>query len=168
MPVEDQGTFPDRYRIIPRALVFATRAEAVLLLKGAPTKRLWPNLYNGVGGHIEAGEDPLSAARREFHEETGLNLAEAHLAAVVMIDTRQPTGIGMFVFAGAAAPGEPRAGDEGSLEWVAFDRIPSLPLVEDLPELLPRVLAWQAGQPPIFGRYFYNETEKLMIEFANP
>ncbi len=164
--MQDQGVFPERYRIIPRVLVFARRGEAVLLLKGAPTKRLWANQYNGVGGHVEAGESVLAAARREFLEETGLELTEAHLAAIVMIDTGQMTGIGMFVFCGTAAAGEPLAGPEGTLEWVAPQDLPGLPLVEDLPELLPRLLAWQSGEPVIFARYFYTPENALVVEFG--
>ncbi len=166
MPVQDQGVFPERYSIIPRVLVFARRGEAVLLLKGAPTKRLWANQYNGVGGHVEAGESVLAAARREFLEETGLELTDAHLAAIVMIDTGQPTGIGMYVFSGTAAAGEPQAGPEGALEWVAPQDLASLPLVEDLPVLLPRVLAWQPGEPVIFARYFYTPKNALVVEFT--
>lgn len=29
---------------------------------------------NGIGGHIEEGEEPADAMRREFHEEAGLDL----------------------------------------------------------------------------------------------
>lgn len=166
MPVADQGVFSERYQVIPRVLVFARRAEKLLLLKGSPTKRLWANLYNGVGGHVEAAEDLLTAARREFGEETGLELVNAHLTAIAMIDTGQPTGIAMFVFSGQAGPGETRASPEGTLEWVAGDELISLPLVEDLPVLLPRILAWQPGQPVIFARYVYNAEDKLMIEFS--
>ena len=42
-----------------------TGEPEVLLLRGAADKRLWANRYNGLGGHVEAGEDVLSAAKRE-------------------------------------------------------------------------------------------------------
>jgi len=72
MPVTDQGLNQDRYMLIPRTLIFLTRGDKILLIKGAANKRLWANLYNGIGGHIEPGEDILSAARRELKEETNL------------------------------------------------------------------------------------------------
>ena len=72
MPASDQGIRRDRYMLIPRTLIFLRRGESVLLIRGAPNKPLWANKYNGVGGHIERGEDALSAARRELREETGL------------------------------------------------------------------------------------------------
>ena len=52
MPKSDQGVRNDRYKIIPRTLIFVTRGEQVLLLKGAEHKRLWANQYNGIGGHV--------------------------------------------------------------------------------------------------------------------
>ncbi|HLB48576.1 MAG TPA: NUDIX domain-containing protein, partial [Anaerolineales bacterium] len=65
MPATDQGIRPERYQLIPRVLIFITHGREVLLLKGAPTKRIWASKYNGVGGHVERGEDFISAARRE-------------------------------------------------------------------------------------------------------
>ncbi|MDP3183744.1 MAG: NUDIX domain-containing protein, partial [Anaerolineales bacterium] len=66
MPASEQGVSRDRYMLIPRTLIFLRRGDSVLLIKGAPHKRLWANKYNGVGGHLERGEDVLSAARREL------------------------------------------------------------------------------------------------------
>ncbi len=163
MPASDQGILKGRYQLIPRVLVFATRGEQVLLLKGAPEKRLWANQYNGVGGHVERGESVLGAARREFEEETGLSLYDLWLCAVIAIDAGEPTGIGMYVFRAQASPGEIKASPEGALEWVPSADLADLPLVEDLPILLPRVLAMKAGDPPLFAHYSYDEKDKLIV-----
>jgi len=55
MPQSDQGVTRDRYMLIPRTIIFLRRGDFCLLIKGAPTKRLWAGKYNGVGGHVERG-----------------------------------------------------------------------------------------------------------------
>ncbi len=155
MPVSDQLRSQDRYAIIPRVLVFVTRGEFILLIKGSPTKRLWANLYNGIGGHIEKGEDILSAAKREFLEETGLKLINPWLCAVITIDTGTPTGIGMYVYRGSASEGVLKPSSEGELEWIPYTQIHSIPLVEDLPELVPIIMALQKVDNPISIHYSY-------------
>lgn len=62
MPLDEQGVINIRYTLIPRTLIFITRDECVLLRQGAPIKPLWANLYKGLGGHVEQGEDVLTAA----------------------------------------------------------------------------------------------------------
>ncbi|MBN2503250.1 MAG: NUDIX domain-containing protein, partial [Anaerolineales bacterium] len=166
MPVSDQGIFHDRYMVIPRTLIFLTRNEKVLLLKGAPTKRLWANLYNGVGGHIEQGEDVRNAAYRELVEETGLKPDTLRLCGTVSVDTGENVGISIYVFRGECADGDPKPSAEGALEWVAFDEISELSLVEDLPQILPIVLAIQPGDAPFSARSFYDAKDKLQVVFA--
>lgn len=166
MPVADQGVFQERYQLIPRVLVFATRGESVLLLKGNPNKRLWANLYNGVGGHVEKGEDILTAARREFQEETGAALLDAFLAAIVTIDTGEDTGIGMYVFIGSASDGELIDSNEGKLEWHPIDQVLNLPLVEDLPKLLPKILDLSPTNQPLYIQYFYTSDDELEMRFT--
>lgn len=155
MRPEDQRDAGVHYTVIPRVLVFLTRGDEVLLLRGAPDKKLWAGKYNGLGGHIEPGETPQQTAAREIDEEAGLAVAALTLRAVIHVTLPQAPGVLFFVFVGDAPPGELRPSAEGAPVWVARSEIMALPLVEDLPELLPRVL--DPG-PVVFGHYVFSET----------
>jgi len=163
MPAKDQGVFEDSYKLIPRVLVFATHEDSILLLKGSSRKRLWANLYNGIGGHIDKGEDILSAALREFYEETALQLENSWLCAIITIDTGEDIGIGMYVFRGGVPSKEFKSSSEGFLEWIPIENIQSLPLVEDLPILVPRIMTMNKTDPPLILHYFYDKNEDLII-----
>ena len=167
MPASDQGVKKDRYMLIPRTLIFITRGESVLLLKGAPHKRIWPDRYNGVGGHIERGEDVITAARREIVEETGLNPETLWLCGTVTVDTGENIGIGLYVMKGFCSEGTPLASEEGELEWVPFKEIQSKALVDDLPLLLPRVMGQSPDDPPFSAHYHYNQQDILVVDFCD-
>jgi 8-oxo-dGTP diphosphatase len=166
---EDQGIANSlqRWQTIPRALCFVLHgdgdAAAVLLLRGAPTKRIWANKLNGVGGHIERDEDIKAAALREIHEETGLQVTNLRLCGIVQIDSGAPVGIMMFVWTARTAERTTRPCDEGSLEWHSIHDLPTADLVDDLAILLPRVLASPASAGPFFAHYSYDEANQLQI-----
>lgn len=166
MPRSEQGVLADRYKVIPRSLIFVFRGDRVLLIKGSPTKRLWANRYNGIGGHIEYGEDISSAAKRELLEETGLDGMMLWLCGVILVDASQETGICIFVFKGEYTEGEIMDSEEGKLEWLPVDRISDFPLVEDLYKLIPRVLTASVGDAPFSGRYFYDEKDQIQIRIV--
>jgi len=167
MGAEDQKATLDRYVMVPRTLIFLTREREILLLKGAPDKRLWAGKYNGVGGHVQRGEDPLTAAHRELAEETGLQ-ASLWLCGVVTIDAAPHVGVVLFVFRGEpTAPDAPlRPSGEGQPVWVSQDTWQHLPLVEDLPILIPQVLKARKGQPVFFAQYTYDAEGRLHVAFA--
>lgn len=159
---------PGRYTLIPRTLIFLTKNDEVLLLKGAPTKRLWANRFNGIGGHIEQGEDVLTAARRELLEESGLQGVSLRICGVITVDAGQDTGIGIYVLRGKLDSNAPlQHSGEGKLHWVPIDRLSELSLVEDLPTILPRVLSMQPGDPPFSASYSYNSNDQLVISFGS-
>ena len=171
MPASDQGVSSDRYTLIPRTLIFLTQGDFILLLKGRSHKRLWANQYNGIGGHIERGEDILTAARRELKEETALSLDDLWLCGVITVDVGDRPGILIFVLRGELDQDAPLAesrlvaSPEGSLEWVPVSRAYNLPLVEDLPALLPRLLAARRDRTLFFAHYTYADNGKLVIKF---
>jgi 8-oxo-dGTP diphosphatase len=170
MPETDQGIEVslkrERYTVIPRTLVFITREDRVLLLRGSAKKRIWADKYNGIGGHIERDEDVYSAARREVIEETSLDVENLRLVGLINIDGDQPVGIMLFVFVAESRLGKPVPSEEGTLEWIKFDQITLVDLVEDLPIILPRAINHPAGASPFFAHYSYNEQEALVIRFT--
>jgi 8-oxo-dGTP diphosphatase len=164
MPRQDQGMSSDRYQIIPRTLLFITKEDKVLLLKGAPTKRIWANQYNGIGGHIEKGEDIRQAAQRELKEETGLSVSNLKLCATIMIDTGDYSGIGLFVFRGKDPMGELQISEEGSLSWVPMAELHNYSLVEDLPVILPEIMKLSPADEPLSILYTFDERNQLVIK----
>ncbi|MEX1143407.1 MAG: NUDIX domain-containing protein [Anaerolineales bacterium] len=154
-----------RYQFIPRVLVFLTRGDEVLLIKRGADRAVFPNKYNGLGGHVEKGESVLAAAHREVEEESGLTATSLWLCALVAIDTGdQEVGIAMWVFRGEAG-GEPRRSPEGEIDWVPLSKIPELDMVEDIPTLLPKVLAMRPGDAPRWGLYTYDKNGNLSMVF---
>jgi len=161
----DQAIHPARYRVIPRTLVFVFRGESLLLIRGAEHKS-WAGKYNAIGGHIERGEDALSSARRELLEETGLQ-ADLRLCGTLINDTGQEVGVAVYIFAAECPTGEPQPSSEGTLEWVAFDRLFDLPLrFDDLVQLLPHVLKSYRGGRPFSVCSYYDETGRLLLSFG--
>ncbi len=165
MGVKDQGVQSGRWAVIPRVLIFVFRGEQVLLIKGAATKKVWANRYNGLGGHIERGEDALTAARRELAEESGLERINLHLAGSVLIDTGAGTGIELFVFVGELENDQELIHSiEGELAWVRMHEIDKLPAVDDLPQILSLVSQRRSPGSGLFhARYQYDAADQLEI-----
>ncbi len=149
----------EKRQVYARTLCFVENGDDVLMLKGAPTKRLYANLYNGVGGHLEAGEDILTSMEREVREETGLEVADSRLRAVVNVDEAGKPGVVFFVFTARVSGRELRASVEGEVSWIPRHRLMTLDLVEDLRQLLPIVLDEHGGL--WFGHLVYDAAGRL-------
>ena len=143
----------ERYVLSPRTLTFLRNGEDVLLIQRPPSARLFPEMFNGVGGHVEHGEDILSAAQREISEETGLDVPDLHLRCILHVDEgADRLGVLVFVFVGHTERRDVVESSEGTLHWVPLTQINGLNLIPDLPSILERVLALPDNAQPLFAR----------------
>jgi 8-oxo-dGTP diphosphatase len=123
-----------RHRIAVAALVGSGR---VLLVHRHPQREYYPDCWDLVGGHIEVGETPEDAIRRECLEEIGVVIDDPR---PITMATSDPA-IDLHAFLVTAWSGDPmnRAPDEhDDLRWYAASEVPHLTLAD--PASLPGIL----------------------------
>ena len=157
-----------RWITIPRTLCFVQYDQNILLIKRGPHRRVFPNQFNGIGGHVERDEDPYSGAQREILEETGLEVTDLRLRGIHNIDAGRNSGIMLFVFtANAVSKAFTDEGAEGKLHWVPISEVLQLDLVEDIPFILPRILKMDALSPPYFAHVSYDTNDSIVMRIVS-
>jgi ADP-ribose pyrophosphatase YjhB (NUDIX family) len=77
------------------------------------------------GGIIDAGEEPLAAAKRELHEETGFEAKEFVLWDATQLFAKTDWALYTFIAKGCKKVGDMHldSGEKISLEFVTFDEL---------------------------------------------
>jgi len=153
-----------KYQLVPRTLIFIERNDELLLIHKNKKDSFGFSKLNGIGGHIEKGEEPYEAAKREIFEESGLIIDQLSLVAIIFIEIGSNPGILLFVFKAKYIDGKLQESDEGNLVWMKRSLIKyETNIVKDIPFLLEISDSYQEGSPPTFGKYLYDEHGELRI-----
>ncbi len=138
---------------------FLVRDAKVLLVNHRKLKQWLP-----IGGHIEAGEDPAQALRREVREEVGLDIAI--VADTLPVDNDDVRGLprpetilletiepGHFhidlIYFGHAVGGEPRlaAAEHSDQRWFSSEDLGASHISDDVRLLGRRAIQALASEP---------------------
>ena len=144
---------PQRHQARLASLAFVRHEEEVLLLRHPEVSDRFAGRWNGIGGHVEAGEDIRAAALRELREEVGLDAVRLRLRGVIHESGLLGQSYVVFLFVGESPSRAVRPASGVELAWFRLGELESLPLVEDLEELLPRLLA---AREPVFVTETYD------------
>ena len=107
--------------------VYVVRGGKVLMHKRSEDKKKFPGFWIGPGGHIDEGEDALTAAIREVEEETGVVIQESDVKLKVLafhhhLDREE---VWMeYLFRASIDVDQPVVSNhEGESEWVEIERL---------------------------------------------
>lgn len=116
----------------------------------------------GVGGHFEYAESPEECLIREVYEETGYTLSDYRFRGIITFvygKKGKETIEYMHLFTAKNVEGEPKACDEGVLEWVPKSKLMELELWEG-DKIFLRLLD---EKEDFFSlKLVYNEEDKLI------
>lgn len=138
-------SMPMTYRPVLATLAYILSADRQhVLLIHRNRRREDPHFgrYNGLGGKLASDEDIVAGIRREVREESALECTALSLRGTVSWPGFGSQGEDWFgfIFLVHGWRGEPLPDNpEGTLEWVARDRLLELPLWEGDRHFLPLV-----------------------------
>ncbi|MHA3704777.1 NUDIX domain-containing protein [Jatrophihabitans sp. YIM 134969] len=114
------------HRVVCGALV---RGDEVLLVHRHPDRRHFPGVWDLPGGHVEPGEEPVAALRRELREELGVTVTG--LAPDPAVRIRPWPELDLSAWPVATWTGEHRnlqPDEHDDLRWWPLTALDTLPL----------------------------------------
>lgn len=122
------------------------------MLQRSPQKEFAPNLWTGIGGHVEQDEfgGLRASALRELKEEADIDEEElsTFLLRRVLFLQRPGKSLGLILYyTGILRDWKLPACPEGTLSWCTADEIERLPIIETTRPVLPLLIADLARDP---------------------
>ena len=138
----------DRERVV--CIVLMDVQGSFLLQRRTASAAIAPGLWVFPGGHIEDGETPVAAARRELQEETNVRVASLRPVLVGTERLRDSSGrirlLDFTVFAGLMpANAQLVLGEGDELRMVVADRLATYPLGPLAARINAALAAWFAA-----------------------
>ncbi len=110
--------------------------------------------FNGFGGKVELGEDIITAAKRELHEECNIEALEIRKVGTLDFSFEsEPKLMEVHIFKVTKYQGQPIETDEMKPEWFDFDKIPFTQMWSDDEHWFPYMLKNQ----PFKGAFHFDQ-----------
>jgi 8-oxo-dGTP pyrophosphatase MutT (NUDIX family) len=107
-------------------LAFLFRGEKILL--AMKKRRFGAGKWNGYGGKIEEGEEPIDAIVREVKEESNLDVKKESFKELGYIDfyfdNKEEWNQRVIIYKVSEFSGEPEETEEMTPKWFDLDKIP--------------------------------------------
>ena len=130
-------------------------SQMILLGQRSPTRAFYPNVWDVVGGHIEAGEEPHQTLARELQEELGITprkwtFLETIVASIPEERGVQPYQLHLHLYLVTAWVGTPvnrQYHEHASIQWFTLSQAVQLDLAHPT-------------YPQIFAKYLIPTTSR--------
>lgn len=147
------------------ANVFIKKDGKYLVLRRSAQKRYAPGVVHPVGGKVDIGENPYTAAVREVGEETGLIVKDMQLEAVIQeIEPvlGEPHNWLIFHFSAEYDSGEMIETEEGELIWLTAEEIRNEQLFPSVKAVVDHILNEEKGT--VFTTLEYDADKKNIVK----
>ncbi len=118
--------------LVACALIHRERggSHEVFVARRAATKKFLPNVFELPGGHVELGEEPVDALKRELIEEFDLEISVGDpFTVITYVDGAGEQAGEIIYFATLMNPDvqiEVHPEDHSEYRWVSLDTLPSI------------------------------------------
>lgn len=117
-----------------------------------------PQMVHALGGHIDHGENPLEAARREILEESGIQIKNIRLKAIIteIKETAEPApDWTIFHFIADYDSGKITESAEGKLLILSQKELLKKPMLESFRYIINHLLS--EGNKIMFANFYYQD-----------
>lgn len=154
---------PHIHQLIICANTLVKKDDKYILMRRSSSKKFAPDVVVPFGGKVDLNEDPLDAAVRELKEETGMEVKNMRLNAVITEIQNDPQMLGnwlVFYFSADYASGNLIETPEGELVELTAEEMDKEKLFPIFREVLPFVLDPNAGVG--FVRVIYDKNHNIL------
>ena len=162
MPINNP---PKIHELVICANCFIKKDGKYLVLRRSKAKKYAPGVIHPVGGKVEPGENPFSAAIREVAEETGVKVGNLRLEAVLLElkpHLNEPWDWLIFHFSGDYISGDVTTTKEGDLVWLTDKEIKQEQLFLSVQQVIGDILDQKKGT--VFATMEYDDDKKKIIK----
>ena len=144
MPLDRSGQDEMRHDLVDIVGGVLWREDTILLGKRAASRRWYPNVWDVIGGHMEAHEQPLDALSRELQEEIGVTPAQSFLLESFDDPDLRQDGVNLFhlyiVTAWSGTPRNQQPHEHSEIRWFPIAQAVHLDLPHPIyPTLFQRI-----------------------------